>query len=255
MSFDPIIIKIIKAVIASQSLWNRAVSFDALVVSVRYNYNRLNPFGTGQCLSTEKCFIHLYHNQYVSIPLEQGSVFRRTTCIASGRVWAVSIPLEQGSVFRQRDLELPEKTLTCLNPFGTGQCLSTYKRAGNLKRLLVSIPLEQGSVFRHKWNIYGVRRGIVSIPLEQGSVFRQVKKVDNVPVGMSQSLWNRAVSFDCSGVLKPCGTRLARATFQLFPRLRELGLDLIKYCTIFNILFTYQAVENGRDFTRVFRFY
>ena len=93
------------------------------------------------------------------------------------------------------------------------------------------------------------------IPLEQGSVFRLRRFCNNAINLPSQSLWNRAVSFDCSGVLKPCGTRLARATFQLFPRLRELGLDLIKYCTIFNILFTYQAVENGRDFTRVFRFY
>lgn len=94
------------------------------------------------------------------------------------------------------------------------------------------------------------------IPLEQGSVFRRLYcLVTSGDLGLSQSLWNRAVSSDCSGILKPCGTRLTRATSQLFPRLRELGLDLIKYCTIFNILFTYQAVENGRDFTRVFRFY
>lgn len=93
------------------------------------------------------------------------------------------------------------------------------------------------------------------IPLEQGSVFRHIRDNTSEWASQSQSLWNRAVSSDCSGILKPCGTRLTRATSQLFPRLRELGLDLIKYCTIFNILFTYQAVENGRDFTRVFRFY
>jgi len=94
------------------------------------------------------------------------------------------------------------------------------------------------------------------IPLEQGSVFRRLYcLVTSGDLGLSQSLWNRAVSSDCSGILKPCGTRLTRATSQLFPRLRELGLDLIKYCTIFNILFTYQAVENRGDFTRVFRFY
>ena len=44
----------------------------------------------------------------------------------------------------------------------------------------------------------------------------------------SQSLWNRAVSYDRSGVIKPCATRLTEATSQLFPRLRELGLNLIK---------------------------
>lgn len=94
------------------------------------------------------------------------------------------------------------------------------------------------------------------IPLEQGSVFRYLADLPMFDEDdVSQSLWNRAVSSDCSGILKPCGTRLTRATSQLFPRLRELGLDLIKCCTSFNILFTYQAVENGRDFTRVFRFY
>ena len=45
----------------------------------------------------------------------------------------------------------------------------------------------------------------------------------------SQSLWNRAVSYDSSGVIKPCATRLTEATSQLFPRLRELGLDLAKF--------------------------
>ena len=119
---------------------------------------------------------------------------------------------------------------------------------------MVSIPLEQGSVFRREFsrcNLYSC----VSIPLEQGSVFRRGVDRLCLTADTSQSLWNRAVSSDCSSILKPCGTRLTRATSQLFPRLRELGLDLIKCCTIFNILFTYQAVENGRDFTRVFRFY
>ena len=95
----------------------------------------------------------------------------------------------------------------------------------------------------------------VSIPLEQGNVLRQLVDFLKQYDTESQSLWNRAMSYDCSVVIKPCDTRLARATSQLFPRLRELGLDLIKCCTSFNILFTYQAVENGRDFTRVFRFY
>ena len=94
------------------------------------------------------------------------------------------------------------------------------------------------------------------IPLEQGSVFRLIYySWFSILNQWSQSLWNRAVSSDCSGILKPCGTRLTRAISQLFPRLRELGLDLIKCCTNFNILFTYQAVENRGDFTRVFRFY
>ena len=87
----------------------------------------------------------------------------------------------------------------CLNPFGTGQCLST------------EVP---------DWT---VPSSIVSIPLEQGSVFRQVKKVDNVPVGMSQSLWNRAVSFDCHNLasspidcLNPFGTGQCLSTAVVF---------------------------------------
>ena len=36
----------------------------------------------------------------VSIPLEQGNVFRRRLCIRNGSQKWVSIPLEQGNVFR-----------------------------------------------------------------------------------------------------------------------------------------------------------
>ena len=39
----------------------------------------LNPFGTGQCLST--CLVNLIETlKIVSIPLEQGNVFRRMGC-------------------------------------------------------------------------------------------------------------------------------------------------------------------------------
>ena len=38
----------------------------------------------------------------VSIPLEQGSVFRRKLIVTGGWLYMVSIPLEQGSVFRQK---------------------------------------------------------------------------------------------------------------------------------------------------------
>ena len=36
----------------SQSLWNRAMSFDKVAVLAHNVARRLNPFGTGQCLST-----------------------------------------------------------------------------------------------------------------------------------------------------------------------------------------------------------
>ena len=83
----------------SQSLWNRAMSFDVYASSMSEAFKRLNPFGTGQCLSTITLMARLA---------------------------------------RMRGL----------NPFGTGQCLST------LVNWLIEI------------------------------IFR------------SQSLWNRAMSFD-----------------------------------------------------------
>ena len=60
----------------------------------------LNPFGTGQCLSTRNGTEYLVRKS-VSIPLEQGSVFRLATTVSA---------TESG---------------IRLNPFGTGQCLST----------------------------------------------------------------------------------------------------------------------------------
>ena len=36
----------------SQSLWNRAMSFDATGLPTSNGIDGLNPFGTGQCLST-----------------------------------------------------------------------------------------------------------------------------------------------------------------------------------------------------------
>ena len=60
----------------------------------------------------------------VSIPLEQGNVFRHLSLWCNHCVSSVSIPLEQGNVFRQT-LQLHAEI---------------YKD--------VSIPLEQGNVFR-----------------------------------------------------------------------------------------------------------
>ena len=64
----------------SQSLWNRAVSFDK-DKGMGSPIDRLNPFGTGQCLSTQVKHLR-------------------------GKAW------------------------DRLNPFGTGQCLSTSKKSG-----------------------------------------------------------------------------------------------------------------------------
>ena len=142
--------------VESQSLWNRAVSYDRNSQVGLIEYVRLNPFGTGQCLTT---FVTSETStaQFRLNPFGTGQCL--TTC---------------NSLCNWRNR-------ICLNPFGTGQCLTTSDKQ---------------------------RKG-------------QFPK-------SSQSLWNRAVSYDCSGVIKPCATRLTEATSQLFPRLRELGLDLAK---------------------------
>ena len=59
----------------------------------------------------------------VSIPLEQGNVLRQKAGVAVTS-YEVSIPLEQGNVLRLA-LKVEMKCDFCLNPFGTGQCLTT----------------------------------------------------------------------------------------------------------------------------------
>ena len=71
-------------------------------------------------------------------------------------------------------IESREFDLAGLNPFGTGQCLSTQMQS---------------------LTICGK---IVSIPLEQGNVFRLIKGNEHDKRAVSQSLWNRAMSFDVS---------------------------------------------------------
>ena len=77
MSFDEWAVNNQNFKALSQSLWNRAMSFDDSIKGL---------VGLGS----------------VSIPLEQGNVFRQTKNSSWYSV-QVSIPLEQGNVFRQND--------------------------------------------------------------------------------------------------------------------------------------------------------
>ena len=79
-----------------------------------------------------------------------------------------------------------------LNPFGTGQYLSTEK-VWRPRDLMVSL------------NPFGTGQCLSTAAYALNEHFER-----------SQSLWNRAMSFDCSGVLEPCVARLPRATSQLF---------------------------------------
>ena len=53
----------------------------------------------------------------------------------------VSIPLEQGSVLRPKYGRQPFVILKCLNPFGTGQCLTTAVGSSSLVRQGLPKPL------------------------------------------------------------------------------------------------------------------
>ena len=60
----------------------------------------------------------------------------------------VSIPLEQGNVLRHKYHGYFIQRKISLNPFGTGQCLTTGAKAEVSDSAVVSIPLEQGNVLR-----------------------------------------------------------------------------------------------------------
>ena len=124
ISFDAYAMRAELSAIQSQSLWNRAMSFDMFSRFFLKKISSFNPFGTGQCLSTEHQFDYSTGNPsqslwnramsfdllsesesrklLVSIPLEQGNVFRQCVCGWSWLRRQVSIPLEQGNVFRQK---------------------------------------------------------------------------------------------------------------------------------------------------------
>ena len=99
------------------------MSYDFNQLSTCFEYRSLNPFGTGQCLTTP--------------PSKKDN-----------DVEEVSIPLEQGNVLRRRIIGEVFTATDRLNPFGTGQCLTTYCSQLSQKDKDVSIPLEQGNVLR-----------------------------------------------------------------------------------------------------------
>ena len=94
-----------------------------LLVIVLAGLNGFNPFGAGRGFSTylKRQF---YLPRIVSIPLEQGEVFRPKNIFCITGLIKVSIPLEQGGVFRPMKVRKNGNWLS-FNPFGTGRGLST----------------------------------------------------------------------------------------------------------------------------------
>ena len=139
----------LKAKIQFQSLWNRAGSFD---------------------LQEEREFLAGIKSQSLWNRARSFDLFHDTSCVRSN---CVSIPLEQGKVFRR----------TKQKPCGFSNS--------------VSIPLEQGRVFRHNAGAL-IEEGIVmfqSLWNRAGS-FDGQKATHAMIGGAFQSLWNRAGSFD-----------------------------------------------------------
>ena len=111
----------------SQSLWNRAVSYDLNYPTAKKGGKKVSiPLEQGSVLrlnekqrrgqfpksqslwnravSYDVDRLTSTASQLVSIPLEQGSVLRRCRPLVCNCIWGVSIPLEQGSVLRLREL-------------------------------------------------------------------------------------------------------------------------------------------------------
>ena len=85
---------------------------------------RLNPFRSGQCLSTLRNKMEelgITESQSLSIRAMSFDIVGLGSVLGDG---SVSIPFDQGNVFRQMDSRLTEMDKG-LNPFRSGQCLST----------------------------------------------------------------------------------------------------------------------------------
>ena len=130
----------------------------------------------------------------VSIPFEQGDVFRRSTATAITASIGLN-PFRTG-----RCLSTKEKTkwllYLCLNPFRTGRCLSTLGGFYGYFDFEVSIPFEQGDVFR-RWRLRKLRYRMGLNPFRTGRCLSTKKLKERGVYGYtSQSLSNRAMSFD-----------------------------------------------------------
>ena len=110
----------------------------------------------------------------VSIPFDQGNVFRQPSRHSCSSPKSVSIPFDQGNVFRRLDRYLGEtKTVKSQSLSIRAMSFDTYSKT-----------------------TYETRR--VSIPFDQGYVFRHIDATAHLKLGTSQSLSNRAMSFDLS---------------------------------------------------------
>ena len=105
------------------------------------------------------------------IPFRQGDVFRPTqkTKIALEQCFN---PFGTGQCLTTEELRQLAEKANSLNPFGTGQCLTTVYGC-DLSAFLLSQSLWNRAVSYDIKHLYLAPLVFVSIPLEQGSVLRQ----------------------------------------------------------------------------------
>ena len=107
----------------------------------------------------------------------------------------VSIPLEQGNVLRHYEMRENGLVLISLNPFGTGQCLTTYViKFNNINPMSQSL-WNRAMSYDHKY------RGNHNANKWSQSLWNRAMSYDhhcftNQAICASQSLWNRAMSYD-----------------------------------------------------------
>ena len=97
----------------------------------------------------------------------------------------VSIPFEQGDVFRHNCEVHNDHLVLSQSLSSRAMSFDVYMVIPLNTRRKVSIPFEQGDVFRREVARASRRNNFVSIPFEQGDVFRQVQKAKTVQLHVS----------------------------------------------------------------------
>ncbi len=109
------------------------MSFDSLPNMLKRPSKSLNPFRTGQCLSTLALGTNKGEKSRLN-PFRTGQCLSTTHLTKPSCSGRVLIPFVQGNVFRQDRLKIHILIAGCLNPFRTGQCLST--EIGGIEKFL-----------------------------------------------------------------------------------------------------------------------
>ena len=155
----------------SQSLWNRAMSFDLEKIY------KVTQFTMSQSLWNR------------AMSFDNSKKMRLWGIIMSQSLWNRAMSFD---IILRLHLD---HVISCLNPFGTGQCLSTQGTFNKKRFSPVSIPLEQGNVFRLRLRTNITQKTCLN-PFGTGQCLSTIVVATAVKVDMSQSLWNRAMSFD-----------------------------------------------------------